>query len=364
VTSPTVDDHAPVVPLEVAEALAAADRAVKEGRALAAIDLLTEANRALSSPDLEIRLVEVRHKARLELDRTPVLPAWPPVYPDHFADVVGRPPEITPDRLTSELMGSAITHHGCLVVRGLAGPERVRSLIAAIDRSIAAQDTRIAGQQSDPPVGLPESERPWTKAFKPDKPWKVGLFRRGYVRDSGGVLTCDSPRGMFELVEFFEEFGWRSLLEGYLGERPFVTVDKWTLRRVPTDTGTGWHQDGAFLGKGLRAVNLWIALTDCGGDDSDAPALDIVPRRFDRVVETGTPGAPFDTFVSPDVVDRERGDLPILRPRFAAGDALIFDDLFLHQTGVSAGMTRERHALESWFFAPSTLPDDQIPLVY
>jgi hypothetical protein len=363
VTSPTVDDRAPAA-LDVAEVLAAADRAQQEGRHLDAIELLTEANRALASPDVEARLVDVRHAARVELPRTPARPSWPPTYPDHFADVVGRPPEIAAADLTAELMGSAITHHGCLAVRGLAGPARVARLVEAIDRSIAAQDTRIAGQQADPPVPLPDAERPWTRSFRPDKPWKVGVFRRGYVRESGGVLTVDSPRGMFELAEFFEEFGWRSLLEEYLGERPFVTVDKWTLRRVPVESGTGWHQDGAFLGKGLRAVNLWLALTDCGGDDSDAPALDIVPRRFDGVVETGTPGAPFDTFVSPDVVERERGDVPVLRPRFAAGDALIFDDLFLHQTGVSPGMTRERYAVESWFFAPSTLPDDQIPLVY
>jgi hypothetical protein len=210
------------------------------------------------------------------------------------------------------------------VVRGLAPPDVVRRLVAAINRSIAAQDTRIAGQQADPPRALPDEERAWTNSFKPDPPWKVGVFRRGYVRDSGGVLTIDSPRGMYELVEFF----------------------------------------GAFLGRGLRAVNLWLALTDCGGDDSDAPALDIVPRRFDGVVPTGTPGAPFETFVSPAMVDEVRGELPVLRPRFAAGDALLFDDLFLHQTGVSPGMSQERYAVESWFFAPSTLPDDQIPLVY
>jgi len=27
-------------------------------------------------------------------------------------------------------------------------------------------------------------------------------------------------------------------------------------------------------------------------------------------------------------------------------------------------MTSERHAIESWFFAPSTYPEGQIPLVF
>ena len=100
-----------------------------------------------------------------------------------------------------------------------------------------------------------------------------------------------------------------------------------------------------------------------GGDDSDTPALEVVPRRIDHVVPTGTPGAPFETFVSPTVVDEVSAEVGVARPRFAAGDALIFDHLYLHQTYIRPTMTRERYALESWFFAPSVFPADQIPLV-
>ena len=118
------------------------------------------------------------------------------------------------------------------------------------------------------------------------------------------------------------------------------------------------------MGTSLRTVNVWIALTDCGGPDSDAPALDVVPRRFDDLVERGTHGALFDTFVGQAVVEREAGVLGIERPRFAAGDALLFDDLFLHATAVTPSMTKERYAIESWFFAPSSFPPDQVPLVF
>ena len=38
------------------------------------------------------------------------------------------------------------------------------------------------------------------------------------------------------------------LLTDYLGERPILSANKCTLRRVPVEANTDWHQDGAFLG--------------------------------------------------------------------------------------------------------------------
>ncbi len=43
----------------------------------------------------------------------------------------------------------------------------------------------------------------------------------------------------------------------------------------------------------------------------------------------------------------------MVRPHFAAGDALFFDHLSLHRTGHAPGQSRNRHALESWFYAGS-----------
>jgi hypothetical protein len=166
---------------------------------------------------------------------------------------------------------------------------------------------------------------------------------------------------LFELFEVVEQTGIGRLVTDYLGERPALSANKCTLRRVPLSTNVGWHQDGSFLGEQVRSLNLWLALGDCG---RDAPGLDLVPRRIDRVVETGTPGAMFDWSVAPDVVEREAGPAGIVRPEFLAGDALLFDHLFLHSTCVEPTMTRERHAMETWFFAPSAYPAGQIPLAY
>ena len=58
-----------------------------------------------------------------------------------------------------------------------------------------------------------------------------------------------------------------------------------------------WHQDGAFLGEHIRAFNCWLALTPCG---TDAPGLDIVPKRFDHIVPND--GARYDWAISDQAV--------------------------------------------------------------
>ena len=71
----------------------------------------------------------------------------------------------------------------------------------------------------------------------------------------------------------------------------------------------------------------------------------------------------FDWSVSPASSTRSRPTRAVLRPDFAAGDALLFDHLFLHRTAAGPGMTRERYAMENWFFAPSAYPEGQIPVL-
>ncbi len=53
-----------------------------------------------------------------------------------------------------------------------------------------------------------------------------------------------------------------------------------------------------------------------------------------------------------------RGDKEVLSPVFAPGDAVIFDQYLLHRTGVKDGLTKDRYALEAWFFAPSHFPEN------
>jgi hypothetical protein len=162
---------------------------------------------------------------------------------------------------------------------------------------------------------------------------------------------------VFELVR---DVGVESLMTEFLGERPYLSANKATLRRVPPeDMLPGWHQDGAFLGDNIGSFNFWVALSACG---RDAPGLEVVPKRFDRVLST-TDGGIFDWSLSNDAVLAAAGDTPVLRPDFEAGDALLFDHRLVHRTANSAAMARPRYSIESWFFAPSAFPANEVPVL-
>jgi hypothetical protein len=109
----------------------------------------------------------------------------------------------------------------------------------------------------------------------------------------------------------------------------------------------------------VKALNVWLALSRCG---DVAPGMDLVPRRIERIVETGTEGAAFDWSVSQAVAEESAGEAGILRPIFEPGDVLLFDELFLHATASSTEMTNTRYAVECWFFGPSAFPAEYPPL--
>ena len=111
----------------------------------------------------------------------------------------------------------------------------------------------------------------------------------------------------------------------------------------------------------VRALNIWLSLSHCG---DDAPGLDLVPRRLDHIVPTGTEGAIFDWSVAPAMAEEAAGESGIVRPIFEPGDVLMFDELCLHSTALDPAMTKTRYAVESWFFGPSAFPVDYVPLAF
>jgi hypothetical protein len=340
---------APQPTVETSAALAEAARLRSDGLALAAMRLLIAAARLDRDPRVEEALVALRHEAFAELDRSPR------AHPDR---VVANPrangplPEHGPDDLTVATLRGGFAAHGCVLIRELIPRGRAESLARGIDEALAAFDAGAAGA----PV---RDTSPWYAPFTPrEGKYRTG-GRRNWMRASGGMWTVDSPRMLFEVLDLVDDTGVGQLLTDYLGERPALSANKCNLRRVPVTADTNWHQDGAFLGAEVHSVNLWLGLSQCG---TDAPGLDIVPTRLDEILETGTDGAIFDWSVSPEVVDRV--GTQVVRPELGPGDALLFDHFFLHRTGVGAGMTKERHAIETWFFAPSSYPDGQIPIVY
>lgn len=344
---------APEAPTRIAALLGEAEDLAAQGRALEAIELLHAANQEVSDPRIERRTAALRYAAFDELAPASRFDRWPARVADLDPDPSPVIPQLAPHELTGEAVRRAVLEHGCVHVPGFFDADLVARFVEGIETALQVRaDLADQAAPSTSPwfAGLPTRTR--DEAISLARPWVAG---------DGGMLACDSPRLLDMILRAYEARGLRELLTDYLGERPVLSANKATLRRARLEGKTDWHQDGNFLGRDLRALNVWVTLTDCG---VDAPTMDLVPKRFDTIVESGTGGAIFDWAVGPDTVAELAADAPPVRPVFQAGDCMLFDDLCLHRTALAPEFVNTRHALESWFFAPSAYPAGQVPLVW
>ena len=347
------DVHGVDAPAARGDLLATASRLESDGDLLGAIDALMAANRIERDPGVEFELTKLRHAAFGTLPRYAEPAAWPPPVPgpQPGLDESGPMPEIAAADLTVDAVRRAVFGHGSLIVRGVLDAATVDELKEGIDRALGLEDgVEVVEKPPAPwyqPLPLPPEER-------------LTLGRR-WVKADGGVLLADSPHLQFTLLEAYRKAGLFDLVTGYLGERPSLSANKSTLRRVSLGKEAGWHQDGAFLGQGIHALNIWLALSHCG---DTAPGMDILPRRFEEIVETGTGGSYFDWGVGPAVVEQLAVETPIVRPIFDPGDLCLFDEMLLHSTAIDDAMTDVRYAVEAWCFGPSAYPDGQVPVVW
>ncbi len=339
--SPTTN-HLPTDLDEVEQLLAAGDP-------VEALDAAIRAHRAAPTPELAARLVRLRHAAADAYRPTGREP-WPPAHADPFPGVPGAIPEIEPGELSGDLLAAAVEHHGSLIVRGLFDADQVARTRRVV---LAATDA----QPEDP-------DRPAAPVYVP----QLGLdvFNRALrkrVADDNGVWLADTPTALAEVLDDLEASGALGAIHAHFGSRPLISLQKSTLRRnQPEYRYTGWHQDGSFLGASTRAMNVWVALTPCGGD-RPAPGLELVAGRVPMLLDTedDTGRAAIDGFAVH--FQAQATGLEVVRPVFEPGDALLFDEFMTHRTYLTHEMTEERLALECWFFAASHRPDDYVSLL-
>ena len=313
------------------------------------IDALTARNLESRDPELERRIRHLRHLAGVKLlseapaDPDYVTPASKPL------NLESELPSVTPAQLDAATLRAAILDRGCLLVRGLMQPDEALHLADQIDHAFEAR--KELQDEETPSAGYYEE-------IAPEPGFSV--IERHWIEAGGGVLAADSPTVLFEYLSAFEKVGLPQVIAEYLGERPALSAQKSTLRKSTPDVSGQWHQDGRFLGD-VRAMNVWLSLSRCG---DVAPGLDLVPRRLDDFVEAGGDDAVFDWSSSQRVAEEAAGDLGIQRPIFEPGDALLFDELFLHQTAADPSMPNNRFAIESWFFGPSHYPEEYVPIAF
>jgi hypothetical protein len=314
----------------------------------AEIEQLTERNLASPSRETERRLGRLRHIAGARLVDEASGGAEFAV-PDYDRLPEGdRLPEIAAADLTPGLLRAGILRDGCLLVRGLVDREHARALAKGIDRGFRQRERAEAGRSS---------AEGYYEEFQPH-PRYGPVVGRGWIEQGGGLLAADAPMLSFQMMEMFRAAHLAELVSGYLGESALISVHKTTLRKADPAVPGAWHQDGFFMGP-VRSLNLWLSLSRCG---DEAPGLDIVPRRLEEYVATATEEAALDYTISQQKVEQAAGDTPVLRPIFEPGDALFFDELFLHQTGSDPSMRKPRYAVENWFFGGSGFPDEYAPI--
>jgi hypothetical protein len=269
--------------------------------------------------------------------------------PDYDALPNGdRLPELEPAQLSPGVVRAGVLRDGCVLVRGLVPRREAEAFAKQIERAFKERARHDADRSFNDGYYVP---------FQPDPRHGVRLLRE-WIKEGGGVLAVDSPRLSFQMGEMYRAAGLPELISGYLGEPPMVTGDKSTLRKAEPHVNGAWHQDGKFMGE-VKALNLWLALSRCG---DEAPGLDLVPRRLDGHVQTITGEMVMANQVSQQTAEQAAGDRQILRPIFEPGDALLFDELFLHKTASEREMTKPRYAIENWFFGASAFPGDYVPL--
>lgn len=327
------------------------DFAGSDAELRAEIDRLANTNRADPNRQVERRLLALRHIAGIRtLDASGAAAHFPE--PDFVRlPPEGELPEFAPGMVTPELVRAAILRDGFILIRGLVDPAEALDFGEEIDRSFEAREKVLAGDSA--------AEGYYEEFMAGTAEYQEALRVRPWIREGGGVLAVDCPKLSAQMIDMFRKARLPQLVEGYLGEQPLISLQKTTLRKAEPSVPGAWHQDGSFMGD-VRALNLWLSLSRCG---DESPGLDIVPRRLDYLVTQQTDEALLEIQVSQAMAEKAAGDRPIIRPVFEPGDALLFDDLFLHQTGSDPSMPKPRYAVENWFFGPSGFPAEYGPLV-
>lgn len=341
-----------------AATLQAADSLIKRCQWQEALDLLQVANREQPLAIFQQAMMDLRIRAGRERpENLPQAVLAFVVEPPTLAK--GEIPEIPVSELSAQRLYDAIHGCGAAIVRGLVDPDRAALLRALIDRVAAARrQPELAPPCEESAAWYVRSSEvrgaPAQFFASPDEP----------VTESSSIWVADSPCVASELLDLYAALGLPELLRIYFGEPARLSVKKWVLRKIAPkpDGDAGWHQDGQFLGQDIQTVNMWLSLSECGGP-APAPGMDLVIDGRREIHPTGTDGAWFDWTVGPQRVARVASISGITQPRFAPGDALFFDHFNLHRTAFEAHHTAVRYAIESWFFAASTAPLKQQPIL-
>lgn len=293
--------------------------AAKSAELMAEIERLSAQNCQHRSAITETRLIELRQQAGELLasdckDAAPMPSPVPDLNPDQQTIV-----EIPAKGLNGEVLASALMHHGVLLVRNLYSDQQIERLATVNQQQLQ----------------IPKSD------YAP--------------------LGC-SPHTLFELLSVYEECGLLPTVREYLGPQPLLFGERAKLRlhTAAEDkmAALPWHQDVNFFGAKSYSLNCWAALTPCGEHN---PGMAFVPRRLEERVgwneQDGTAPLDYGRTLSDEELATAIADSEVARPILEPGDALLFDEMTLHQTALKHWSLDRQLVSITWFFRREGFPD-------
>lgn len=240
-------------------------------------------------------------------------------------------PEVQCVELTAEHIRSALQSRGFLIVRNAVSSRNARNLVESLG------DERWEG----PPV--------------------VPVDAQGREVDGAAPMMCN-PERLQLLIEAYLESGLDTVLSNYMGERPVLLAERMLVNRKKMVRGLPWHQDGAFFGANVGAINSFLALESTG---IESTGLTLVAKHFTKLAglaegERGELG--YGNSLKHEEVLEQFGEGLIVTPELQPGDAIFLDEMTLHRTSFPVDDAEPRAWSITWFFPPSRFPSDKHPI--
>lgn len=279
-------------------------------------------------------------------------------------------PEVDASELTVDVLKRAIRSHGCLIVRNYFDKTETAELRDYVEYAFKVNDNRdkAVNKYVTKQVSLAEvlehtkediARNSTTNPTYQDTT-KIARNLAQSMSNSVMHLTVKTPMIARKVMQMYDRKGLKRMLDQYFEHGACISCYKWVLRRATSPKQpVDYHQDGAFMGEDIDSMNLWVALSDCGGGH-DAPGMDIVPKRMMGDFAKGS--GVMDWTIGPQAVVDGFGDQGVVTPTFNEGDGFFFDHLLVHRTQHIPDNTNLRYAIETWFFDMVNFPKNQIPL--
>ena len=254
-----------------------------EGDLVASITELSERIRATHQVDDERELLMLRHRLGAQLvgeDRPQPRDESTP-FPGLDGNGLAAAPA---GGLDGRLIRGGIDEHGYVLVRELIDREAALGLADQIEAAFQARDGGGDGvyEQFDPEPPISRALLGHARRRPARRRLAAGLRRDGRDLRSGRPAAGD--RGVPRRA-------------GHdLGREDDPAKGRSRARRAAgTRTAPSWAT--------TRALNVWVALSDCG---VDAPGLEFVPRRLDDLIATGGEGSGAEHLDTPEATRSRR----------------------------------------------------------